>query len=93
MQRGDYIDCAVLCLVAQLCPTVVTSWTVARRLLCPWGFSRKEYWSALPCPPPGDLPNPEMEPRSPALQVDSVLSEPPGDPDYTGDIDKSRSQV
>ena len=46
------------------------------RLLCPWGFSRQEYWSGLPCPPPGDLPNPGIEPRSPALQVDSLLSEP-----------------
>ena len=40
------------------------------RLLCPWGFSRQECWSELPCPPPGDLPNPGMEPRSPTLQVD-----------------------
>ena len=37
------------------------------RLLCPWGFSRQEYWSGLPCPPPGDLPNPGPEPRSPTL--------------------------
>ena len=50
------------------------------RLPCPWGFSRQEYWSGLPCPPPGDLPNPGIEPRSPALQVDSLLSEPPGKP-------------
>ena len=35
------------------------------RLLCPWGFSRQEDWSGLPCPPPGDRPNPEIEPRSP----------------------------
>ena len=35
-------------------------------LLCPWGFSKQEYWSGLPCPPPGDLPNPGIEPRSPA---------------------------
>ena len=48
------------------------------RLLCPWGFSRQEYWSGLPCPPPGDLPNLGTEPRSPASQVDSLLSEPPG---------------
>ena len=48
------------------------------RLLCPWGFSRQEYWSGLPCPPPGDLPNPGIEPRSPALHVDSLPSEPPG---------------
>ena len=38
------------------------------------------YWSGLPCPPPGDLPNPGIEPRSPALQADSLSSEPPGKP-------------
>ena len=53
------------------------------RLLCPCGFSRQEYWSELPCPPAGHLPNPEIEPRSPALQVDSLLSEPPGKPQNT----------
>ena len=42
------------------------------------GFSRQEYLSVLPCPPPGDLPNPGTEPRSPTLQADSLLSEPPG---------------
>ena len=47
-------------------------------LLCPWGFSRQGYWSGLPCPPPGDLPNPGIEPRSPALQADSLPSELPG---------------
>ena len=41
-------------------------------------FSRQEYWSALPCPPPGDLPHPGIEPGSPASQVDSLPSEPPG---------------
>ena len=50
------------------------------RLLCPWGFSRQEYWSGLPCPPPGDRPNPGVEPRFPTLQVDSLPSEPPGKP-------------
>ena len=50
------------------------------RLLCPWGFSRQEYWSGLPCPPPGDLLNPGIEPRSPASQVDSLPSEPPRKP-------------
>ena len=53
------------------------------RLLCPWGFSRQEYWSGLPCPPPGDLPNPEIEPRSATLQADSLPSEPPGKPRLT----------
>ena len=42
------------------------------RLLCPQGFSRQEYWRRLPCPPPGDLPNPGTEPRSPALWADSI---------------------
>ena len=46
------------------------------RLLCPWRFSRQEYWSGLPCPPPGDLPNPGTEPRYSTLQVDSLPSEP-----------------
>ena len=41
-------------------------------------FSRTEHWSELPFPPPGDLPNPGMEPRSPALQADSFLPELPG---------------
>ena len=45
------------------------------RLLCPWGFSRQEYWSGLPYLPPGDLPNPGMELRSPALQEGSLASE------------------
>ena len=44
------------------------------------GFSRQEYWSGLPFPSPGDLPNPGIEPRSPALQADSLQSEPPGKP-------------
>ena len=54
------------------------------RLLCPRGFSRQEYCSGLPCPPPGDVPNPGTEPRSAALQADSLPSEPPGNPENTG---------
>ena len=54
------------------------------RLLSPWGFSRIEYWSGIPCPPPEDLPNPGIEPSSPALQVDSLPSEPRGKPKNTG---------
>ena len=42
------------------------------------GFSRQQYWSGLPFPSPGDLPNPGIEPRSPALQVDSLPAGPPG---------------
>ena len=48
--------------------------------LCPWGFSRQKYWSGLPCPPPGDPPNPGIELSSLALQVDSLPFETPGKP-------------
>ena len=58
----------------------VTPWTVADQAPLSVGFSRQEYWSWLSCPPPGDLPNPGIEPRSPALQTDSWPSEPPGKP-------------
>ena len=44
------------------------------------GFSRQEYWSRLPFPSPGDLPDPGIEPRSPALQVDSLPTELSGKP-------------
>ena len=54
------------------------------RLFCSWGFSRPEYWSGLPCPPPGDLPNPGIKPRSPALWANSLPTEPPGKPKNTG---------
>ena len=50
------------------------------RLLCPWGLSRQEYQSGLPCPPPRDLPNPGTEPRSPAWQTDSSPAQLPGKP-------------
>ena len=51
-------------LALQSCPTFVPLWTVARRLLYPWGFSRQEYWSRLPCPLSGHLPEPEIETMS-----------------------------
>ena len=47
------------------------------------GFSRQEYWSGVPFPSPEDLPNPGIEPRSPALQADALPSEPPGKPERT----------
>ena len=47
-------------------------------------FSRTEYWSGLPFPSPGDLPNPGIKPRSPALQADSLPAEPPGKPNSSG---------
>ena len=58
----------------------VIPWTVACQAPLSMGFPRQEYWSGLPLPSPGDLAHPEMEPRSPALQADSLPSEPPGKP-------------
>ena len=58
----------------------MTPWTVDYQALPSMGFSRQEYWSGLPFPSPGDLPDPEIEPRSLALQADALLSEPPGKP-------------
>jgi len=55
----------------------VTPWTVAHQASLSTGFSRQEYWSGLPFPSPGDLPDPGIKPRSPALQEDSSPSEPP----------------
>jgi len=49
------------------------------------GFFRQEYWSGLPCPSPGDLPDPGMEPTSlmsPTLKADSLPTEPPGNPKW-----------
>ena len=57
-----------------------TPWTVAYQAPLSIEFSRQEYWSGLPFPSPGDLPDPGMEPRSPALQADALPSEAPGKP-------------
>ena len=62
-------------LFAKSCPTLATPWTVARQAPLSVGFSRQEYWSGLPFPSPGDLPNPGIKPGSPALQADPLLTE------------------
>ena len=61
-------------------PVLIHSGLYPARLLGLEVFSRQEYWSALPCPPPGDLPNPGIKPRSPSLQADTLPSKPPGKP-------------
>ena len=61
----------------------VISWTVAYEDPPSMEFSRQEYWSGLPFPSPGDLPNPGIKPGSPALQADALPSEPPGKPKKT----------
>ena len=57
-----------------------TPWTVAYQAPPSMGFSRHEYWSGLPFPSPGDLPDPGIEPGSPTFQADALTSEPPGKP-------------
>ena len=60
--------------------TLATLWTVARQAPLSMGFSKQAYWSGLPFPSPGDLPNPGIEPRFPALQADSLPTELHGKP-------------
>ena len=67
----------LLCLCAQ---SFVTLWTVTSQASLSKGFPRQEYWSGLPFPPPGDLPNLGIGPESPAFQVDSLLLKPLGNP-------------
>ena len=55
-----------------------TPWTIAHQAPPSMEFSRQEYWSGLPLPSPGDLPDPRIEPGSPALRADALPSEPPG---------------
>ena len=58
-------DCAIL-------------WSIANQAPLSMGFSRQEYWSGLPFPSPWELPDPGIEPRSPALEADALTPEPPG---------------
>ena len=79
VERGD---CFIHMKVKSVSRSVVSDflwppWTVARQAPLSMGFSRQEYWSGLTFPLPGDLPDPETEPGSPALRADSLLSEPP----------------
>ena len=72
-------------LVAKSCSTLAILWTVACQAPLSMGFSRQEYWSGLPFPSPGDLPDPgteHMAPLSSVLQAESSLNEPSGKPTY-----------
>ena len=64
-------------LVTKFCPTLVTPWTVARQAPLFMGFPRQEYWSRLPFPSPGDLPDSGIEPTSPALADGFFMTELP----------------
>ena len=74
--------CACVC-VCSVVSDSVTLWTVAHQAPLSVEFSRQEYWSQLPFPTPGDLPDPEIEPKSPAspaLASEFFTTEPPGKP-------------
>ena len=80
-----------MCQVASVVSNSVISWTVTHQAPLSMEFSRQEYWSGLPFPTPGDLPDPGIESGSPELQADSLLSEPPGKPRLSGTDGKTGS--
>ena len=77
LNKSKKIWCVKLLSCVQL---FATPWTVACQAPLSMGFSRQEYWSGLPFPSPGDLPNPGLKPTSPAVLADSLQAEPPGEP-------------
>ena len=66
--------------IAKSCPTLVTPWTVVCQAPLSTGLPRQEYWSGLPFPSPGDLPDPGIKPVSPELAGGCFTTEPPGKP-------------
>ena len=79
-EENALYPCAMLCLVTQLHPTLYNPMDYSLSGTSVHGFSRQENWSGLPCPPPGDLPNPGIKQGYPALQVDSLPVELPEKP-------------
>ena len=75
---GCYCSCCLVTSVAS--NSFVTLWTVTHQAPLSMEFSRQEYWSGLPCPPAGDLPDPGIEPVNPALAKGFFTSEPHGKP-------------
>ena len=85
LRRESSFQVAMKVLVTQLCPVLCKLMdSVAHQAPLFMEFSRQEYWSGLPFPSPGYLLNPGIEPRSSALQVDSLPCEPPGKPSMSG---------
>ena len=68
------------CLVTKSSPTLVTPWTPTCQAPLSMGFPMQEYWSGMPLPPVGDLPNPGIKAVSPAVQPESLPTEPSGKP-------------
>ena len=81
--EAQILVCMHACLLSCYSPVwlFVTQWPIALQAPLSMRFSRREYWSGLPCSPPGALPHPGIEPLSPALQVDSLLLSHRGSPD------------
>ena len=77
-------DVPVCSVSSVLSDSFATPCIVARQAPLSVEFSRQEYWSGLPCPSPGYLPDPRTEPTSPVLQADSLTTEPPGKPHRDG---------
>ena len=79
MQRVEQVKgiCVCVCESLSRAPVSVTPWTITRQVPLSLEFSRQEYWSGLPFPSPGNLPNTGAEPRSSGLQADSLPYEPP----------------
>ena len=75
-------QCGLYCSLLTCVLLVLNPWTGARQAPLSMGFPRQEYWSGLPFPSPGNLPNPGIKPGSPALQADPLPSEPPGKPSW-----------
>ena len=71
------VTCVCMCVYSGV-QLLETTWTAARQAPLSMGYPRQEYWSGLPFPSPGDLPDPRLKPMSSALQADSLPFEPPG---------------
>ena len=74
-----------VCALSLVVYSLVTPWTIPCQAPLSMGFSQQEYWSVLPCPPPGNLPDPGIQLATlvaPALKADSLPTEPPGKPIY-----------
>ena len=76
---------------AQSCPTLCDPMDYIVHQAPP--SSRQEYWSGLPFPSPGNLPDPRIEPRSPALQADALTSEPPGNIMQNARLDEAQARI
>ena len=74
------LPCTNVCSVASVMSNSATPWTIAHQAPLPMGFLRQKYWSGLPFPPPGDLPDPGIDSPSPALTTGFFTTEPPGKP-------------